>query len=113
MNLMSKTLSSVIVGVAGMIPLAAVGASLPQTGWAVASMEEKEINGSISAVGMDDNSFTITDDQQNEHRVTTNEKTRYTLDGEVAARAQVIVKGADVEAKVADGVAVHVNRVTE
>ncbi|MEZ6242731.1 MAG: hypothetical protein R3B57_06775 [Phycisphaerales bacterium] len=114
MNLFKNRMSGLILGIGGMAPLVGAGGlvlAAPQAerAWS----EDKDVNGSITSVGME-NSFVITDDSQNAHTVKTNEKTQYTLDGQEATRAQVIVKGANVQAKVSEeGLALRVNRLTQ
>lgn len=114
MNLFKNQMSGLILGVGGLAPLLGAGGLVcqaPQGVRAVAA--DQEINGSITSVGMD-TSFVITDGSDNAHTVKTNEKTEYQLDGKEATRAQVIVKGADVQAKVSEeGVALRVNRITQ
>ena len=114
MNLKNATMSGTVLALSGFAPVvgaAAIASNAPAVSYELS--EEKEVSGSISAVGMGA-SFTLTDAEDNANTITTNEKTSYMLDGEEATRAQVIVKGADVRAKVnQDGLAVRVHRVTE
>ena len=112
MTFKNATMSSVVLGLSGLTPVIGAGV-LASNAPCVAVAEDKDVSGAITAVGMDQ-TFTVTDEQGNAHTVTTDDKTSYWLDGEEAARAQVIVKGAEVQAKVnAEGVALRVNRVTK
>jgi ABC-type phosphate transport system substrate-binding protein len=112
MNFKNATMSSVVLGLSGLTPVIGAGV-VASNAPCVLVAEDQEVSGSITAVGMD-KSFTLTDAEGATHQITTNEKTSYSLDGEEATRSQVIVKGADVVAKVSEeGVALRVNRVTE
>lgn len=112
MNFKNATMSSVVLGLSGLTPVIGAGV-VASNAPCLAVAEDQEVSGSITAVGMD-KSFTLTDAEGNTRQITTNEKTSYTIDGEEGTRSQVIVKGAEVEAKVSeDGVAARVNRVTK